>query len=437
MRTTNSSPPSRATTSAARTAADSRAATWRSSSSPASWPYWSLTGLNWSRSRNSRAKSLPLRSAEATACSSCWISERRFTRPVSASWVDSSWARCSASLRTAISCSSSPLMRSRSWMRCTRRSWLSRASSAAWRCSFYDQAIIDKTAAGQKGEDLFFALAIEDLRRAADLFRPDFDASHGVDGWVSLEVSPLLVNDAVATIRVAAQLHQQADRPNLFIKIPGTHAGLLAIEESIFAGVPVNVTLLFSCEQYLAASEAYLRGIQRRIDAGLDPKVGSVASLFVSRWDVAVAGKVPEELSNKLGIAVARRSYRAYRELLASPRWRKLAEAGAQPQRLLWASTGVKDPKASDVMYLEALAAPNTVNTIPEKTLLAFADHGVVSGSMPADGGDAEKVLAAFEAAGIDLAALSQQLQKEGADSFTKAWKELIDQIDNKSKARA
>jgi len=303
--------------------------------------------------------------------------------------------------------------------------------------SFYDQAIIDKTAAGQKGEDLFFALAIEDLRRAADLFRPDFDASHGVDGWVSLEVSPLLVNDAVATIRVAAQLHQQADRPNLFIKIPGTHAGLLAIEESIFAGVPVNVTLLFSCEQYLAASEAYLRGIQRRIDAGLDPKVGSVASLFVSRWDVAVAGKVPEELSNKLGIAVARRSYRAYRELLASPRWRKLAEAGAQPQRLLWASTGVKDPKASDVMYLEALAAPNTVNTIPEKTLLAFADHGVVSGSMPADGGDAEKVLAAFEAAGIDLAALSQQLQKEGADSFTKAWKELIDQIDSKSKARA
>ena len=303
--------------------------------------------------------------------------------------------------------------------------------------TFYDQSIIDKTAAGQKGEDLFFALAIEDLRRAADLFRPDFDASHGVDGWVSLEVSPLLVNDAVATIRVAAQLHQQADRPNLFIKIPGTHAGLLAIEESIFAGVPVNVTLLFSCEQYLAASEAYLRGIQRRIDAGLDPKVGSVASLFVSRWDVAVAGKVPEELSNKLGIAVARRSYRAYRELLASPRWRKLAEAGAQPQRLLWASTGVKDPKASDVMYLEALAAPNTVNTIPEKTLLAFADHGVVSGSMPADGGDAEKVLAAFEAAGIDLAALSQQLQKEGADSFTKAWKELIDQIDNKSKARA
>src|SRR5476651_2436584 len=288
--------------------------------------------------------------------------------------------------------------------------------------TFYDQAIAEKSAAGQRG---------------ADLFRPDFDASNGVDGWVSLEVSPLLVNDAVATIRVAAQLHQQADRPNLFIKIPGTHAGLLAIEESIFAGVPVNVTLLFSCEQYLAASEAYLRGIQRRIDAGLDPKVGSVASLFVSRWDVAVAGKVPEELSNKLGIAVARRSYRAYRELLASPRWRKMAEAGAQPQRLLWASTGVKDPKASDVMYLEALAAPNTVNTIPEKTLLAFADHGVVSGSMPADGGDAEKVLAAFEAAGIDLAALSQQLQKEGADSFTKAWKELIDQIDSKSKARA
>lgn len=303
--------------------------------------------------------------------------------------------------------------------------------------SFYDQAITEKTAAGQQGEELFFALAVEDLRRAADLFRPDFDATGGVDGWVSLEVSPLLVNDAVATIRIAAKLHQQADRPNLFIKIPGTHAGLVAIEESIFAGIPVNVTLLFSCEQYLAASEAYLRGIQRRIDAGLDPKVGSVASLFVSRWDVAVAGKVPDELSNKLGIAVARRSYRAYRELLASPRWRKLAEAGAQPQRLLWASTGVKDPKASDVMYMEALAAPNTVNTTPEKTLLAFADHGVVSGSMPADGGDAEKVLAAFEAAGIDLTALSQQLQKEGSDSFTKSWKDLLEQVDRKSKAVA
>jgi transaldolase len=302
---------------------------------------------------------------------------------------------------------------------------------------FYDQAIAAKAAAGQRGEDLFFALALEDLRRAADLFRPDFDATRGVDGWVSLEVSPLLVNDAVATIRVAAKLHQQADRPNLFIKIPGTHAGLVAIEESIYAGIPVNVTLLFSCEQYVAASEAYLRGIQRRIDAGLDARVGSVASLFISRWDVAVAGKVPDALNNKLGIAVARRSYRAYRELLASARWRMMAEAGAQPQRMLWASTGVKDPQASDVMYMEALAAPNTVNTTPEKTLLAFADHGVVGGSMPADGGDAEKVLAAFEAAGIDLAALAQQLQKEGADSFTKSWKELMAQIDSKSKTLA
>ncbi|WP_295998317.1 transaldolase [Rugamonas sp.] len=298
---------------------------------------------------------------------------------------------------------------------------------------FYDQAIAAMAAAGQRGEELFFALAVEDLRRAADLFRPDFDATKGVDGWVSLEVSPLLVNDAAATIRVAAQLHRQADRPNLFIKIPGTHAGLVAIEESIFAGVPVNVTLLFSCEHYMAAAEAYVRGIERRLEAGLDPRVGSVASLFVSRWDVAVAGKTPGELRNKLGIAVARRTYRAYRELLASPRWRELAEAGALPQRLLWASTGVKDETASDVLYLEALAAPNTVNTIPEKTLLAFADHGVVSGSMPADGGDAEQVLAAYEAAGFDLAALAQQLQKEGADAFATSWRDLMAQVDSKS----
>lgn len=284
-------------------------------------------------------------------------------------------------------------------------------------------------------EALFFGLALEDLRRAADLFRPDFDASDGADGWVSLEVSPLLVHDAAATIEVAATLHAQAQRPNLFIKIPGTPAGLLAIEESIFAGVPVNVTLLFSCEQYLAASEAYLRGVERRIAAGLNPAVGAVASLFISRWDVAVATRVPAALRNKLGIAVARRTYRAYRELLASPRWRHLAEAGAQPQRLLWASTGTKDPAASDVMYLQALAAPNTINTVPEKTLLAFADHGVVSGSMPADGGDAEQTLTAFAAAGIDLVALAHLLQHEGAESFATSWRALIALVDDKRAA--
>lgn len=296
--------------------------------------------------------------------------------------------------------------------------------------TFYDAAIADNNA--QSGEALFFDLALDDLRRAADLFRPDFDASDGADGWVSLEVSPLLAHDAQATTRVAAELHAKADRPNLFIKIPGTPAGLVAIEESIFAGVPVNVTLLFSCAQYQAAAEAYLRGVERRLEAGLDPAIACVASLFVSRWDAAVADKVPAELRNRLGIAVARRTYRAYRELLASPRWRYLAELEARPQRLLWASTGTKDKNASDVLYLQALAAPNTINTIPEKTLLAFADHGVVSGSMPADGGDAEQTLAAFEAAGIDLEALAQQLQDEGAEAFATSWHALLTVLDSK-----
>src|SRR5471032_1771772 len=241
-----------------------------------------------------------------------------------------------------------------------------------------------------------------------------------------------LAHDAQATLRIAAELHARADRPNLFIKIPGTPAGLLAIEESIFAGVPVNVTLLFSCAQYQAAAEAYLRGIERRLEAGLDPAIASVASLFVSRWDAAVAEKAPAELRNRLGIAVARQTYRAYRELLASRRWRHLAETGARPQRLLWASTGTKDKNASDVLYLQALAAPNTINTIPEKTLLAFADHGVVSGSMPADGGDAEQTLAAYKTAGIDLDALSQQLQDDGAEAFATSWRALLQVLDSK-----
>jgi transaldolase len=299
--------------------------------------------------------------------------------------------------------------------------------------NFYDEAIHEKATEGRSGETLFLDLALEDLTRAADLFRPIHEATAGVDGWVSLEVSPLLANDAAGTVREAAALHARAQRPNLFIKIPGTPAGVTAIEESIFAGVPVNVTLLFSREQYLAAAAAYLRGIERRIAAGLDPKVASVASIFVSRWDVAVKDKVPKTLANHLGIAVAQRTYRAYRELLVSPRWRKLADAGAQPQRLLWASTGTKDPVAPDTLYLEALAAPNTINTIPEKTLLAFADHGTVSGTMAADGGDAEQVLAAFAQAGVDEAALATQLQREGAESFSKSWGDLMAAIATKS----
>ncbi len=300
---------------------------------------------------------------------------------------------------------------------------------------FYDAAIHQKALAGKSGEALFFELALEDLGQAADLFRPVHDATGGVDGWVSLEVSPLLADDTAGTVQAAVQLHAQAQRPNVFIKIPGTSAGIPAIEEAIFAGVPVNVTLLFSREQYLAAAEAYLRGIERRIAAGLDPAVGSVASLFVSRWDVAVRDKVPQELRNRLGIAIAKRTYKAYRELLASSRWQELAGAGAKPQRLLWASTGTKDPAAPDTLYVEALAAPDTINTMPEKTLLAFAGHPAVQGSLPADGGDAEAILAGFARAGVDVAALAATLQREGAQSFAKSWNELLDRIASKSAA--
>ncbi|SRR5258706_4047386 len=301
--------------------------------------------------------------------------------------------------------------------------------------SDYDESIRSKVAEGKSGEKLFFELALEDLTRAADLFRPIHDRTCGVDGWVSLEVSPLLVHDTTTTIAVAHELHAQAARPNLLIKIPGTKEGLPAIEDTIFAGVPVNVTLLFSREQYVAAAEAYLRGIERRIKAGLSPDVGSVASLFVSRWDVAVAGKVPEALREELGIAVAKRTYKAYRDLLDSPRWLRTFNAGARPQRLLWASTGTKDPKASDVLYVKALAAPLTVNTMPEGTLKAFADHGDVGEILQPDGGDSEKVLAEFGKAGIDVDALAAQLQDEGAQSFVKSWDDLMDVITRKSSA--
>ncbi len=299
---------------------------------------------------------------------------------------------------------------------------------------FYDAAIRNKARAGKSGEELFFELALEDLVEAADLFRPVHTASAGVDGWVSLEVSPLLADDTNATIAAAVQLHARAARPNLFIKIPGTPAGIPAIEEVIFAGVPVNVTLLFSREHYIAAAEAYMRGIARRIAAGLDPGVASVASVFISRWDVAVKDKVPDGLRNRLGIAIAQRTYRAYRELLASAHWLKLAAAGARPQRLLWASTGTKDPAAADTLYVEALAAAETIDTIPEKTLLAFAEHGRVQSILPPDGGDAEVRLAEFARAGIDNAALAAQLQREGTASFAKSWEDLMSCIAAKRK---
>jgi transaldolase len=297
----------------------------------------------------------------------------------------------------------------------------------------YDAAIREELAKGRQGEDLFFELALEDLTRAADLFRPINDRTAGVDGWVSLEVSPLLAHDTASTFAAAKELFARAGRPNLFIKIPGTKEGVPAIEEAIFAGVPVNVTLLFSREQYLAAAEAFLRGIERRIDAGLEPAVASVASVFISRWDAAVAGKVPAQLLNDLGIAIAKRTYAAYRLLLDSPRWQRAANAGARPQRLLWASTGTKDPHASDVLYVKALAAPFTVNTMPEATLKAVAEHGDVGPLLPADGGDCEEVLARFAEAGIDVEALAAQLQDEGAKAFVKSWNDLLAVIASKS----
>jgi transaldolase len=299
----------------------------------------------------------------------------------------------------------------------------------------YDVAIHEKLEEGKSGEQLFFELALEDLTRAADLFRPIYDQTCGVDGWVSLEVSPLLAHDAKTTLSEAKELHTRGKRPNLFIKIPGTKEGLPAIEEAIFAGVPVNVTLLFSAEHYVAAANAYLRGIERRIAAGLRPDVGSVASLFISRWDSAVRDKVPDALNNQLGIAIGKSAYRAYRDLIASPRWQRAFNAGARPQRLLFASTGTKDPKASDVLYIKALAAPLTVNTMPEGTLKAFADHGEVNGILPANGGDCEAVLAQFGKAGIDLNALATRLQDEGAASFVKSWNELMAVIVSKSAA--
>lgn len=296
----------------------------------------------------------------------------------------------------------------------------------------YDEAILKKAGEGKSDEALFFELAIEDLTQAADLFLPIHKQTDGVDGWVSLEVSPLLAADTRGTVESARQLHESAGRPNLYIKIPGTPEGLPAIEESIFAGVPVNVTLLFSPVQYLAVAEAYMRGIERRIEAGLDPVVSSVASIFISRWDVAVQDQVSPELRNQLGIAVGQSTYRAYRELLQSTRWLKLEAAGAKPQRVLWASTGTKDPEASDTLYVEALAAPGTVNTLPEKTMLAFADHGELKGSLD-DENNADVVLAQFTDSGIDINALGLQLQQEGTESFVASWHKLLQRIEEKS----
>ena len=299
----------------------------------------------------------------------------------------------------------------------------------------YDSEIRRLIATGISGEALFFELAVQDLTRAADLFAPIHQRSAGVDGFVSLEVSPLLAYDAKATVAQCKALHKKANRPNLFIKIPGTREGAPAIEEAIFSGVPVNVTLLFSRDHYVSAAEAYMRGLERRVDAGLSPDVRSVASLFVSRWDKATMDKVPERDRDKLGIAVGQQTYKAYRDVLESDRWQRLANSGARAQRLLFASTGTKDPKASDVLYIGALAAPNTVNTMPEETLLAFGEHGKPTSAIPRDGADCEQVLAEFGTIGIDVAKLGADLQDEGAKSFDESWKDLLNAIDGKSKA--
>jgi len=303
--------------------------------------------------------------------------------------------------------------------------------------SFYDVAIRERLARGKSGESLFFEIALEDITQAADLFRPIYERTNGVDGWVSLEVSPVLAHDAKSTLAEAIDLHRRAGRPNLLIKIPGTKEGLPAIEEAIFAGIPVNVTLLFSREHYLAAAEAYLRGVERRIDAGLNPCVGSVASLFISRWDVAIAGKVPKSLAAAHGIAIGKDAYKAYAELVASPRWLRAFNAGARPQRLLFASTGAKDPALSDVLYVQALAAPLTINTMPENTLKAFADHGRIDAIVDQGGGDSATMLAEFRGAGIDVDALASKLQAAGETSFVASWNELMKVIASKSAAVA
>jgi transaldolase len=293
----------------------------------------------------------------------------------------------------------------------------------------YDEQIAELASGAGSEEEIFFELALADLRDATDLFAGVHERTDGVDGWASLEVSPLLADDAEATIAQAAALHAKAECDNLFVKIPGTEAGRRAIEESIFAGIPINVTLLFDDKQYLGAADAFMRGIERRIDAGLDPNVASVASIFISRWDVAVSEAVPAELRNRLGVAVGGRAFRAYHELLDSDRWQRLLNEGARAQRLLWASTGTKDPDASDTLYVEALASPFTVNTMPENTLQAFADHGVLGDLLPSDGGNCEQVLAEFAEAGIDVAALAARLQDEGAASFVKSWEDLLSSI--------
>jgi transaldolase len=306
--------------------------------------------------------------------------------------------------------------------------------AAIAKTSDYDAAITNISKPGITDEEVFFDLAIEDIQRAADLFLSVFEKTNGLDGFVSIEVSPLLAYDTENTLKAAKDIHQKVNRPNAFIKIPGTPEGLPAIEKAIAEGIPVNVTLLFSAEQYEAAALAWLKGVETRIGLGLNPDVRSVASVFVSRWDKAVAEKAPLALRNKLGIAVMQKTYHAYQQFLNSERVQRVMNFGAFPQRLLWASTGTKDPDASDVLYVTNLVAPYTVNTIPENTLLAFADHGETGEPMPDNTKSADQILKQFEDISVNYLQLAEQLQKEGAEAFNKSWENLIDSISTKRK---
>jgi transaldolase len=300
--------------------------------------------------------------------------------------------------------------------------------------SDYDHSLARLVDAGvTDAQDLVYSLALEDLAEAAALFRPAWERTAGVDGYVSLEVPPDVAYDAQATIALARRLHDQAGFPNLLVKIPGTPPGLTAMEETITAGIGVNVTLLFSDTHYLRTADAYLRALERRRAAGLDLNVPSVASVFISRWDAAADPLLPPALHGRLGLAMAQKTYSSHLQLLSDKRWQTLAEAGARPQRVLWASTSTKDPDLPDSYYLGRLAAPDTIDTVPEKTLLAFADHGDPDQRLAPDYAAAERTISAIADAGVDVDILAERLQRQGAGAFGADWAALLDAMREKA----
>jgi transaldolase len=294
----------------------------------------------------------------------------------------------------------------------------------------YEGSLRALLAQGVSGpQDLVYAAAFEDLGQAANLFRPAWQASGGEDGYVSVEVPPDLAYDAPATVALARHLHAMAGFPNLLVKVPGTPQGLTVLEELVDAGIGVNVTLLFSDTHYLRTAEAYMRALERRLARGEDLAVPSVASVFVSRWDKAADSLLPKPLHGRLGVAMAQKVYSSYQSLLASDRWRDLEAGGARPQRVLWASTSAKDPALPDTYYVEKLASPGTINTMPEKTLIAFADHGTVGEMLRDDYASGEETVAEVAAKGVDVDALGESLQRQGARAFSADWSALLDAI--------